>query len=198
MMCGWIRLNRSILDWEWYDDPATKSVFLHLLLMANYQPSSYRGVHLNEGQAVFGRKALAEKLGLTERQVRTALQHLEKTGELTIKTTNKFSIATIEKWGFYQGCSEENDQQIDQQLTNKRPHSRNKEVNKFIPPTVEEVRSYCQARGNSIDPEAFIDYYSSKGWVVGKNKMKDWKAAVRNWERRQKAEEPQVEKYHFD
>lgn len=68
----------------------------------------------------------------------------------------------------------------------------------FKPPSVEEVRSYCQQRGNNIDPETFIDYYASRGWMVGKNKMKDWKAAVRNWERRQKAEEPQVEKYHFD
>ena len=54
----------------------------------------------------------------------------------------------------------------------------------FIPPTVDEVRSYCQERGNNVNPESFIDFYQSKGWMVGKNKMKDWKAAVRNWETR--------------
>lgn len=52
----------------------------------------------------------------------------------------------------------------------------------FNPPTVEEVRAYCTERGNSVDPEAFIDFYESKGWMIGKNKMKDWKAAVRTWE----------------
>jgi len=52
----------------------------------------------------------------------------------------------------------------------------------FIPPTVEEVRAYCTERGNSVDPEAFVDFYASKGWMIGKNKMKDWKAAVRTWE----------------
>lgn len=52
----------------------------------------------------------------------------------------------------------------------------------FIPPTVEEVSTYCTERGNSIDPEAFVDFYASKGWMIGKNKMKDWKAAVRTWE----------------
>ena len=52
----------------------------------------------------------------------------------------------------------------------------------FIPPTVEEVREYCTERGNSVDAEAFIDFYESKGWMIGKNKMKDWKAAVRTWE----------------
>ena len=53
----------------------------------------------------------------------------------------------------------------------------------FTPPTVEEVRDYCLERNNGIDPESFIDFYSSKGWMIGKNKMKDWKAAVRTWER---------------
>ena len=56
----------------------------------------------------------------------------------------------------------------------------------FNPPTVEEVRAYCTERGNSVDPEAFIDFYESKGWMIGKNKMRDWKAAVRTWEQSDK------------
>ena len=54
---------------------------------------------------------------------------------------------------------------------------------KFIPPTVEEVRAYCQERGNKVAPQAFCDFYESKGWMVGKNHMKDWQAAVRTWEK---------------
>ena len=54
----------------------------------------------------------------------------------------------------------------------------------FTPPTLEEIRAYCQDRGNNIDPESFLDFYASKGWMVGRNKMRDWKAAVRTWERR--------------
>lgn len=54
---------------------------------------------------------------------------------------------------------------------------------RFIPPTVDEVAAYCQERGNSLDPDAFVDFYASKGWMVGKNPMKDWKASVRTWER---------------
>lgn len=53
----------------------------------------------------------------------------------------------------------------------------------FQPPTVEEVRDYCIERENVVDPETFVDFYASKGWMVGKTKMKDWKAAVRTWER---------------
>ena len=54
----------------------------------------------------------------------------------------------------------------------------------FTPPTVEEVRTYCIERGNQVDPERFVDFYECKNWFVGKNKMRDWKAAVRTWEKR--------------
>ena len=55
----------------------------------------------------------------------------------------------------------------------------------FIPPSEDDVRAYCQERGNSVDPIAFVNFYQSKGWKVGKDKMTDWKAAVRTWERKQ-------------
>lgn len=56
---------------------------------------------------------------------------------------------------------------------------------RFIKPTLEEVTAYCQERGNDIDPQRFIDFYEARGWMIGKNHMKDWKAAVRTWEGRQ-------------
>lgn len=59
---------------------------------------------------------------------------------------------------------------------------------RFTPPTIEEVRAYCNERNNSVDPETFINFYESKGWFVGKNKMKDWKACVRTWEKNRKTE----------
>lgn len=56
-------------------------------------------------------------------------------------------------------------------------------ASRFQPPTVDKVKSYCAERGNSVDPERFVDFYESKGWLIGKSKMKDWRAAVRSWER---------------
>ena len=53
----------------------------------------------------------------------------------------------------------------------------------FSTPTVDDVRAYCLERNNKVDPQSFVDFYESKGWMIGKNKMKDWKAAVRTWER---------------
>lgn len=67
---------------------------------------------------------------------------------------------------------------------------------KFIPPSVDEVRQYCLERNNTVDAEAFVDFYESKGWLVGKNKMKDWKAAVRTWEKNRQANNmAKVKKY---
>ena len=65
----------------------------------------------------------------------------------------------------------------------KREEIPRKTASRFTPPTLEEVKSYCLERKNNVDAQRFIDYYSSNGWMVGKNKMKDWKAAVRTWER---------------
>lgn len=56
----------------------------------------------------------------------------------------------------------------------------------FSPPSLQEVQEYCKERGNNIDAESFIDFYESKGWMVGSSKMKNWKAAVRTWENREK------------
>ena len=61
-----------------------------------------------------------------------------------------------------------------------------KAAKRFKPPTVDEVRDYCEGRRNTVDPQSFVDFYASKGWKVGKNKMQDWKACVRTWEQRDK------------
>lgn len=59
---------------------------------------------------------------------------------------------------------------------------------RFVPPSLSEVEAYCKSRNNGINPQSFIDFYESKGWMVGSNKMKDFKAAIRNWENRRKDE----------
>ncbi|MBQ1573970.1 MAG: replisome organizer [Clostridiales bacterium] len=69
---------------------------------------------------------------------------------------------------------------------------------RFVPPTFDEVNAYCIERQNGIDAQAFIDFYESKGWMIGKDKMKSWKAAVRTWENRRKAENPKKEVNQYD
>lgn len=57
-------------------------------------------------------------------------------------------------------------------------------ASRFSPPSLEEVSAYCLARGSAVDPRSFLDFYEAKGWMIGRQRMKDWKAAVRTWENR--------------
>ena len=118
---GYVKLFRKMVDWEWYGDPNTKAVFLHLLLTANYKRTRYRGVTLKPGQTVIGRKALAEELGMSEQNVRTSLNHLKSTNEITIKSTNRFSIVTIVNWESYQLADDEVTNEVTSEPHNNQP-----------------------------------------------------------------------------
>lgn len=117
----YIKLFRKMLSWEWYKDTCTTRVFLHILLRANYKPSKYKGMDIDAGECVFGRKQWAEELGLSEQQVKTALKHLKSTNEITIKSTNKFSVVRVEKWAFWQIEEGGTTSKVTSKLTNKQP-----------------------------------------------------------------------------
>lgn len=69
---------------------------------------------------------------------------------------------------------------------------------RFSPPTVEEVAAYCSERGNGVNPERFVDFYAAKGWKVGNQPMKDWRACVRTWEKRDAESPPRLAKNAFN
>lgn len=62
-------------------------------------------------------------------------------------------------------------------------NSNREKTSRFVPPTIQEISDYCRERSNAVDPQRFVDHYTSNGWMVGKNKMKDWRASVRTWEK---------------
>lgn len=101
-MIGWIKLHRSLLDWEWYDNLPVRVLFIHLLMAVNYEDKTRKGLLIKRGQTVSGRRILAEQTGLTERQIRTALDVLQTTNELTVKKSNKGSLITIVNYDLYQ------------------------------------------------------------------------------------------------
>ena len=100
---GYIRLYRSLLSWEWFQDSATLHVFVFLLLSACFRPIRHAGVDLAPGQLITARSQIAARTGLTENQVRTALGHLKSTGEITVESNSRFSLITITKFARYQG-----------------------------------------------------------------------------------------------
>ena len=77
-------------------------------------------------------------------------------------------------------------ERLPQDSIGKNSIGKNNNIGRFTPPTLEEVTEYCQERKNNVNPQKFIDFYESKGWMIGKNKMKDWKASVRTWENKDK------------
>lgn len=118
---GFIKLFRSMINWEWYQDANTTRVFLHLLLNANLEESRFKNHIIPKGSLVVGRKTLAETLGISEQNVRTALNHLKSTNEITIKSTNRFSIVTIVNWEKYQVNKKQSTNKVTNNLTNNQP-----------------------------------------------------------------------------
>lgn len=197
-MSGWIKIHRQILDWEWYSDNNSFRVFMHLILIANHKEKRYKGIELKAGSVITSRDILAHQTGLTVRQVRTALNKLKMTNELTIKTNSQGTVIEVVNYKKYQLQSSEMTNEgpaSDQQVTSNKKDKKERSV--FMPPSFTEILEYCAQNSIQVDANKFINFYESKGWMVGKNKMKDWKAAIRNWSKPTQQEmiyDPLVEK----
>ena len=117
-------------------------------------------------------------------------------------TEEKSQLVVDESGGYHrsekQGCIQSH-VYIDKNSIDKDSIGKNsidKEKKRFSPPSVDEVAAYCKERNNNVDAQAFVDFYESKGWMVGNSKMKDWQAAVRTWEQRTKNDAPKKRKQY--
>ena len=126
-----VKLHRSITKWRWYKNQNTKALFIHLMIIANIKDQPFENITVKRGQVITSLASLSSQTGLTMNQVRTALQHLISTKEITSKTTTKYTIITIKNYDEYQKVTKEitNEPQTDnKQITNKPQHY-NKEKN---------------------------------------------------------------------
>lgn len=117
---GWIKLHRRFLKWEWIDSPETAHLFVVLLLMANHEGEKWHGMTIRRGQVLTSLGKLSESTGLSVRQIRTALTRLQQTDEISVETTSRFSIVTINKYDGYQDREDCVRQTNDTQATNQR------------------------------------------------------------------------------
>lgn len=101
-MTGWIKIHRQIRQWKWYKDSATVHLFLHLLISAKYEEEDWQGIRIHRGQLVTSRAALSKETGLSDTEVRTALNHLKITSNITSSFARKQTIITICNYERYQ------------------------------------------------------------------------------------------------
>jgi len=127
MSNGWIKIHRQILEWEWYDEPNTLRLFLHLLLKANHKTRSYRGVEIKEGQIMTGYDKLAKELNLSTQKIRTSISKLKSTSEITSVSTSQGTIIQIVKYKNYQVVTSK---LTDEQQTDNKRITTNKNVKK--------------------------------------------------------------------
>lgn len=158
---GYIRLYRSLLDWEWYTDEHTKTVFIHLILTANYEPKQWRGITVERGQRVYSSQKLADELHVSRQTIRTAISHLLSTGEITNRTTSKYSVITIKNYDYYQSVTSQSPDfqpSSNQPSTNEQPQcNKAKESNKARRIIYSEYRDaflkYCPSLPKPEDAE---------------------------------------------
>ena len=205
-MAGWIKLHRQIRDNPlWDEKPFDKArAWIDIILSANHEPNKFllgnEVANVDRGSFITSEKKLMEKWGWSKCKVRAFLLLLENESMIVKKTDSKKTTLEVLNYGIYQDSETAERPQKDrkktalrlQKDTNKNEKNEKNEKkdiysgSQFNPPTIEEVIAYCLERNNNVNPNTWHDFYSSKGWMVGKNKMKDWKAAVRTWEHKDK------------
>lgn len=198
-----------------------RALLLTIFTEANWKPGFFRGENIQPGQFATSVLGLSQELGFPRTTVQRALADLVSDGVITVENVgNRWTRITLVNWAVYQPTLKEVGQPVgNQRATDGQPVGIIKDIKnittpldtslrsvsipqggarekqprpRFIPPTVGEVRDYCESRGNTVDPQAFVDFYESNGWRVGKNAMRDWRAAVRTWEAKRKAKPPRA------
>ncbi len=128
---GWYRTYRQLDEWEWYKTPHMVHIFIHLLNKANYKDNQWEGITVKRGQLVTSLEKLSEQTGKSIQSVRTCINRLKSTGEITDKSTNKFRLITIVKYDSYQQGDEhankQNNNQTNKQATSKQQATNNNE-----------------------------------------------------------------------
>lgn len=213
-MEGWISLHRKFLSWEWFDKPEMVQLFIWLLLNANYTDKKWQGQVIKRGQILTTTPKIMEALRLSERQTRTCIGRLKSTGEVSVKTTNRFTIITICNYDRYQNDNFENDGQNDgqnvTQATDKRRTSDGRLYDRLNVSNNNNNNnniSVCNAHAheekerddifkifflkNFVNPayevERFYNHYEAQGWDRGNGqKITNKVAAARNWEQEDK------------
>ena len=180
-MGGHIKIDRKILEWEWYSDINTCRLFIHLLLKANWKDGRFHGTEVPRGSLVTSYNSLAKQTGLSVQNVRTAIKHLILTGEITSKQQAKFTVITVKNYDKYQ---------LDNRVTNNLLTENQQASNKLLT-TIEEGKKVRREESNnktmSGEPSTsrgqpyaeIIDYLNLKAGTRYKHSSEDTRKHIR-------------------
>jgi len=149
---GFIKLFRSLRQWEWYTEPNTSHLFIHIILSANHVKKNWKGRTINRGQFITSGESLIKETGLSFQEVRTSLKRLKKTGEILTEPTNKNTLITVVKYEVYQ----QNDKEPNKQTTNKQ-QSNNKRVT--TTKETKETKEYKEKRDSMEAYDFLKEFY---------------------------------------
>ncbi len=190
-MSGWLKLHRSLLEWEWYKDHNTRCVFIHCLLRANFEDCKWQGIVIPCGSFVTSIGNMAKEVGISPQNVRTSLGKLKSTSNLTIKTTNKYTVISVNNWDSYQDTNKQTNKQStnNQQTTNNsiRNKERKEIKNKYntldliTTEVIGDIAKQYQVSFGSVAKE--LDSMKLYCQSNGKS-YQDYRAALQNWVRR--------------
>jgi hypothetical protein len=169
---GWIKVFRSLPAWRWYKDANTKSLYLHLLLNACIRPTPFMDFVLQPGEFVSTVRALAYELNMSDKAVRVAMNHLIATNDMAIKTTNKYTVFTVQNWEKYQG----NGNQEGKQNGNPRANIEKELKNNILPSRADACA--CVEGEKEFDFN-FDDLVKNS---LSETEKKLFKNYIRNWE----------------
>ena len=184
-MSGWVKIHRQILEWEWYDDINTCRLFFHLLIKVNHKERNYKGKVVSVGETLTGLDKLSCETNLSVQQIRTSLNKLKSTNEITINSSPQGTVIKVVNYGKYQvATSEATDEQ---QTNNKRVTTNKNEKNENNIPSMEEFIVYGLEQMPDVNTEFLTAKYNSwvsNDWCTskdGKNRpIKNWKSTLNN------------------
>ena len=217
---GWVRFSRSWLAHPIiHKDTDHLLLWLYLVCNAAFEPTqsffSGKPIILKPGQITTGRKQLSVMTGVQEKKVYRILKEFESGHLIGQQTSSQNTLISIISENFDCVSGQQDEQQMgnkwatDGQQVGTLEEYNNRELRiecmagkpprkKFVHPSVDDVRKYCDERKNEVDPQRFVDYYETNGWVQGHGKpIKDWKAAVRTWEHNSSGEKGVTQRDEF-
>jgi hypothetical protein len=183
-MSGWIKLHRSLKDWEWYDDHNATRLLLHLLLSVNYEDRVWKGQTIKAGTIVTSWENLAKEVGLSVKQIRTAMDKLERSKEVARYTTNKWQAVSLVKWEKLQlVCEQDGKQKGKPRATTKE----SKEIKNNTIPEFSEFLAYALEKKPKINQQDLRLKYESwkeSDWSINRNgklqPISNWKSTLLN------------------